>query len=160
MDVKELIVQFEEIMSAAAFAEAGAFDDARKFLRERKVLLVLTGMESDMKAAKYAINVSKRMEAVIEILYIAHNSKEKSFLEEYLRELKTIGIDYQVTMGKGDVKEEVRRFIEKMNYKDIRLIVIDSEDIGTRAEDGQKAELNELNNLQCPVVLVSGQAGM
>ncbi len=55
MDVKELVAQFEEIMSAAAFAEAGAFDDARKFLRERKVLLVLTGMESDMKAANSSL---------------------------------------------------------------------------------------------------------
>ena len=58
MHIKKLVQQFEEIMSSAAFAEAGEPDTAIKILHERrKVLLVLTGEETDMKAAQYALNI-------------------------------------------------------------------------------------------------------
>ena len=44
MHIKSLVKQFEEIMSSAAFAEAGEIGSAIRILHERhKVLLVLTG---------------------------------------------------------------------------------------------------------------------
>jgi hypothetical protein len=56
------IKQCEEIMSSVAFAEAGEIDSAIEILHERhKVLLVLTGEETDMKAARYALNICKRI---------------------------------------------------------------------------------------------------
>ena len=157
MHIKELMKQFEKIMSAAAFAEAGEFETARKMLDERKkVLLVLTGRETDMKAARYAVNTSKRIGAGIEILYLAQDSEEKSFLEEYLKELKAKGIAYQVTQCERSLKEEITRFIEK--EKDIEFVVIDSEEVGARTAKDQKAALHEWERLRCPVVLVSDLA--
>jgi hypothetical protein len=154
MHIKELMKRFEEIMSSAAFAEAGEFETAKRMLYERhKVLLVLTGMETDMKAAKYAFNTSKRMGARIEILYLAQNGEEKSFLEKYLRELKAKGIEYQITQCEGSLKEEINRFIEK--EKDIQFVVIDSEDVGMRSAKDQKTALDDWHRLKCPVVLVS-----
>jgi len=154
MHIKELMKQFEKIMSAAAFAEAGEFETARKMLHERKkVLLVLTGRETDMKAARYAVNTSKRIGAGIEILYLARNSEEKSFLEEYLKELKQKGIAYQVTQCEESLKEEITRFIEK--EKDIEFVVIDSDELGIRSAKDKKAALHEWERLRCPVVLVS-----
>lgn len=149
--------QFEQIMSAAAFAEAGEFETAKKILYERKkVLLVLTGRETDMKAARYAVNTSKRIGAGIEILYLAKDSQEKSFLEEYLKELKTKGIAYQVTQCESSLKEEIARFIEK--EKDIEFVVIDSDELGVCSAKDKKAALHEWERLRCPVVLVSGLA--
>ena len=154
MHIKELMKQFEKIMSAAAFAEAGEFETARRMLHERKrVLLVLTGREADMKAAKFAVNTSKRIGAGIEILYLASNTEEKSFLEAYLKELKTKGIAYHVTQCDNSLKEEVRRFIEK--EKDIEFVVIDSDELGVRSAKGRKIALHEWERLRCPVVLVS-----
>jgi len=157
MHIKELVKQFEEIMSAAAFAEAAEADTAIKlFHGRRKVLLVLTGEETDMKAARYAINTSRRIGAGIEILYLAQNSSEQSRLEAYLQELRIKGIEYQVTQCKKSLKEEVMKFIEK--EKDIQFVVIDSEDLGVCPAKSHKASLEDWESLGCPIVLVSGLA--
>ncbi len=155
MHIKELVRQFEEIMSAAAFAEAGEADTARSILEvRRKILLVLTGEEADMKAARYALNTSKRIRAGIEILYLAKDESEKAFLEEYLQELRSRGIANHVTRCERSLKEEVMRFIEQ--EKDIQFVVIDSDDLRMCSEKDQKASLEEWEKLRCPVVLVSG----
>jgi predicted nucleotide-binding protein (sugar kinase/HSP70/actin superfamily) len=155
MHIKSLVKQFEEIMSSVAFAEAGEVGSAIKILHERhKVLLVLTGEETDMKAAKYALNICKRIRIGIEILYITKNNDEIPFLEEYLKELKTKGIEYQVRRVKESMKEEIIRFIEK--EKNIQFVVIDSQDLGIDSATDKPETVKKWERLTCPLVLVSG----
>ncbi len=155
MYIKELVRQFGEIMSAAAFAEAGEPDTALKVLHGRKkILLVLTGAETDMKAARYALNTSKRIRAEIEILYLAKDSQEKTSLEASLKELQAKGIEYQVTECKESLKEAITLFIEK--EKGIQFVVVDSHDLAIASEREAKKTLEEWERLRCPVVLVSG----
>lgn len=154
MHIKELVKQFEEIMSAAAFAEAGETDTAINILHERrKVLLVLTGVETDMKAARYALNICKRIKIGIEILYITRNNDEISFLEEYLKELKTKGIEYKVRRCKESMKKEIIRFIEK--EKGIQFVVIDSQDLEINSKGDKPETLKKWERINCPLVLVS-----
>jgi hypothetical protein len=149
------VKQFEEIMSSVAFAEAGEVGSAIKILHERhKVLLVLTGEETDMKAARYALNICKRIGVGIEILYITKNSDEIPFLEEYLNELKTKGIEYKVGRCKESMKEEIIRFLEK--EKGIQFVVIDSQDVGIDCVSDKPETLKKWERLTCPLVLVSG----
>ena len=89
-----------------------------------------------MKAARYALNMCKRIRVGIEILYIAKNNDDIRFLEEYLKELKTKGIEYQVTRCEESLKEEIIGFIEK--EKDIQFVVIDSDEIGVRSVEDKK----------------------
>jgi hypothetical protein len=155
MKIKEIIKQFEEIMSSAAFAEAGETDTAIKILNERrKVLLVLTGEETDMKAARYALNICKRIRVGIEILYITKNNDEIPFLEAYLKELQTKGIEYQVRRYKESMKEEIIKFLEK--EKGIQFVVIDSHDLEIDSESDKPGVLKKWERLNCPLVLVSG----
>jgi len=154
MHIKKLVQQFEEIMSSAAFAEAGEPDTAIKILHERrKVLLVLTGEETDMKAANYALNICKRIGVGIEILYITKNNDDIPFLEEYLKELQTKGIEYQVIRCKETMKEEIVRFIEK--EKGIQFVVIDSQDLMKNSGKDKPETLKKWDRLDCPLVLVS-----
>ena len=154
MHIKELVRRFEEIMSSAAFAEAGEVDTALKILHaRRKVLLVLTGEETDMKAARYALNICKRIGIGIEILYITKRNDDITFLEQYLQELQTKGIEYQVIPCKETMKEEIIRFIEK--EKGIQFVVIDSQDLVNDARRNKPETLKKWERLNCPLVLVS-----
>jgi len=155
MHIKSLVKQFEEIMSSVDFAEAGEVDSAIKILHERhKVLLVLTGEETDMKAARYALNICRRIRVGIEILYITKKDDEIPFLKKYLKELKTKGIEYQVRRYKESMKKEIIRFIEK--EKGIQFVVIDSDDIGIDSVSDKPETLKKWERLNCPLVLVSG----
>jgi hypothetical protein len=157
MHIKSFMKQFEEVMSSVAFAEAGEVGSAMRILHERhKVLLVLTGEETDMKAATYALNICKRIGVGIEILYITKNNYEIPFLEEYLKEIKTKGIEYHVRQCKESMKEEIIRFIEK--EKGIQLVVIDSQDLSIDSEDEKPEILQKWERLGCPLVLVSNVA--
>ena len=101
MHLKKLFEQFEEIMSAS-FMEEGEFETAKRMFNERhKVLLVLAGKESDTNALRYALNISKRIGAGIEILYLTKDSSKNPLLERYLEQLKSRGIGYRISPCEG-----------------------------------------------------------
>jgi methionine synthase II (cobalamin-independent) len=155
MHIKEFVKQLEEIMSAAAFAEAGESETALTILHGRKkVLLVLTGEETDMKAAKYALNLCSRIKVGMEILYITKGNGGKTSLHDYLKELQVKGIEHEVTECENSLKESIMRFIQK--EKGIQFVVIDSHDLGIDSEREAKKTLKEWEKMECPLVLVSG----
>jgi len=123
MHLKKLFEQFEEIMSAS-FMEEGEFETAKRMFNERhKVLLVLAGKESDTNALRYALNISKRIGAGIEILYLTKDSSKNPLLERYLEQLKSRGIGYRISPCEGSVKEEVVKYIDSEEKADIRFVV-------------------------------------
>jgi len=155
MEIKELTQHFEDIMSAS-FIEEGRFETLKRMMNERhKVLLVLTGMEADMDAVKYALNLSRRIGAGVKILYLAKDYSETPLLEESLKELKAKGIGYQIIPREGSMKDEIIKFIAAEKESDISFVVIDSRDLGIRSVKDQKADMHDWEGLQCPLVLVS-----
>jgi len=155
MEIKRLLQQFDDIMSAS-FIEEGRLETLKRMLYERhKVLLVLTGMEADMRAATYALNISKRIGAGIKVLYIARDYSEMPFLEEYLKDLKAKGIGYEITICGGSIKDAIIGFIDSEKEADIRFVVVDSRDLGIHSVKDQKADFHEWDGLRCPLVLVS-----
>ena len=106
-----------------------------------------------MKAARYALNICKRIGVGIEILYITKNKDDITSLEECLKELQTKGIEYQVIQCKETMKEEIIRFIEK--EKGIQFVVIDSQDLMNNCGSDKPETLKKWERLNCPLVLVS-----
>ncbi|MEK6652442.1 MAG: hypothetical protein AABY50_05880, partial [Nitrospirota bacterium] len=75
---------FEKLMSAITFAEEGEHEKAKEILKGRKtVLLALSDKMFDRNAFKYALNVSKRIEASLEILYVSEPGKGKENLNDF-----------------------------------------------------------------------------
>jgi hypothetical protein len=158
MGISELLEQFETMVSAA-HTEANGVESEKTFPDERhNVLLVLTGDETDMKAANYVLHITKRIRAGIKILYIAQEGTDNYFLREYLHKLKSRGIEFLVTRCGKSVKETIFKFIEEEIKNDINFVVIDSQDLGIPSVTDQKVDMKNLERLRCPLVLVSETA--
>jgi hypothetical protein len=159
MGINELLEQFETMMSAADPTEEYESETAKGFKDGRhKVLLVLTGQETDMKAGKYVLHITKRIRAGISILYISREATENHLLMEYLMKLKSKGIEFQVTRCGTSIKETIIKFIEEEIKNDINFVVIDSQDLGISSVTDQKVDMKNLERLGCPLVLVSETA--
>ena len=158
MGIDELLEQFETMISAADPIEGHESETAKRLDQRHKVLLVLTGQETDMKAGKYVLHITKRIGAGIRILYIAQEVTENSSLKEYLKKLKSKGIEFQVTRCERPIKETILKFIEEEIENDINFVVIDSQDLGIPSVTDQKVDMKNLERLGCPLVLVSETA--
>lgn len=153
--MKKWLKEFEDIMSAVTFAEAGEFETARQIAKgNQKVLLTLTGRESDRKSFKYALNICKRIDAGLEILYTSKKGEILQMLREFQEELNKEGIIYEVIQGSGCIKEAIIHHTEK--NRDIQFVVIESSDtldLDCKRDDRVLSEA--WKRLKCPLVVVS-----
>jgi hypothetical protein len=148
--------KFEEIMSAIAFAEAGEAETARRELAGKKVLLVMTGVASDRRSLKYAMNTARRVEASIEVLFLARDGTP--FPQEFKALLEGEGLDYSIERKKGCLREKLIDFIGKR--KDILFVVAESKTVLNAGCEPEEKELKGAwKRLTCPLVLVSELQG-
>lgn len=143
----------ENMFSAAAFAENGEFETARQLSRRRNVLLVLRGTVSDRASFKYALNISKRVEAGLEVLFVSPEREVRGILDSVEAEARKEGIDLKVTRKNGCLKQEVIEYTGKR--RDIQLVVVESTD-GLEDDCTEKELLRAWNKqLDCPLVIVT-----
>lgn len=155
MEIRKLVQQFENLMSTS-FIEEGRLETLKRMVNNRhKILLVLTGLEADMDAVKYSLNLSRRIGAGIKILYLTQDNSEKPHIDHALSRLKSTGISYQIALCKKTIKEEVVDFINEEKESDISFVVIDSKDLGISSLKNQKVNSLDWEKLKCPLVLVS-----
>ncbi len=154
--LKKLLKKLEDSMSAVAFAEAGEFETARSIIKERrKILLALTGKNSDTNAFRYAVNICNRIKADLEMLYVGEY--EKTRLDYYKSQLENEGIEYNVIRGKGCIKDELLRYTD--NKKEILFVVIESPDgLSINCKEEEHFIADSYKKLKCPLVVVSETA--
>jgi len=159
--IKRMMKQVEDAMAAVTFAEEGQAEAAAMlFKRERRVLLALKEGHTDTKTLRYALNASLRINAGLDILYVAAPGSESTagpLLEQFSAELKLAGVPYQVINRSGCMKQEI---IDHTNSRhDVLFVVVESPkslDADCRKKDGALTEL--WKNLRCPLVVVSDAA--
>ncbi|MGD2080774.1 MAG: universal stress protein [Nitrospirota bacterium] len=147
--------KFEDMMSAAAFAEAGEFETAQELARGRKkVLLVLTGSERDARSMKYALNTAKRTDAALEVLAASKGAQARRLLDDCVREAEGEGVDVTVAHKDGCIKEAIIDHTRKR--RDFLCVVVESTG-ALNLECSQEAKKLEgvWKKLGCPLVLVS-----
>ncbi|MFZ5907093.1 MAG: hypothetical protein ACOYVJ_06745 [Nitrospirota bacterium] len=130
----------------------GDNNEAAQTVRKKKVLLVVTGNEQERKSFLYAMNVSKRVNAGLDILCLSPEDQCERLLERHLKEMVGKGADYHIARITKSIHDEVIRYIKQSPQ--IEFVVIDSQDIeNASAKDRQV--IHEWKGLGCPLVLVS-----
>jgi hypothetical protein len=151
-NLKKLIKQFENIMTAAAFAEAGEFDTARKIVKEEKrVLLAIREGEIERKALTYALNTCKRIRADMDILYLSTtDAGENLLLKEFFSELQREGITYRLIQRNGRLREEIKKYTDL--ERSIHFVVVESLAVDRWSKEERLSKI--LEKMECPLVVV------
>jgi hypothetical protein len=151
--MKKWLKKLEDIMAAAAYAQAGEFETARNTLKKnRKILLALKGEESDAHAFRYAVNSCKRNGADLEILYTFDDSQD--LLKQFKSELKKKGVEYSIIKRKGLLEEAIQEYAGTKS--NIVFVVVESpEEINQRSKKVNINISESWKNLKCPLVVVS-----
>ena len=152
---KKMMKKIEDALAAASFAEEGQAETAKSLLREgRRVLLALKQGRVDAGTVKYAINASGRINADMDILYVASNeSSAAQELQALERELAAEKIRYRLVRRTGCMKQAVIDYTSR--EKEILFAVVESPrslDEDCSRKDRVLAELWQ--KLKCPLVVV------
>ncbi len=163
--LKKMMKQIEDVMAAATFAEEGEPEAARSLLSEgRRVLLGLKEGRIDAKTLKYALNTSKRINAQLDILFVASGSGPSGSvaasdpeLMRFQESLRAEGVPYRLIQRTGCLKQQIIEHTEK--DKEIAFAIIESPnslDMDCNKKDKTLSELWQ--KLKCPLVVVMDEA--
>jgi len=155
MKMDKLQDRFQELMSAITFAEAGEHEKAREILKERKtVLLAVSEKMFDGNALKFVLQISKRIEACIDMLYLAKSGADNPELEEFKSKAEKEGIRCRVMKKDGCMKKAILDYTEKKS--EILFVVVGSTpELEVECKAGEKSLSNAWRRLKCPLVVVS-----
>jgi hypothetical protein len=151
IDVREIMMQLENILSASAFAEVGEYETARQIIKtDQRVLLVLTGTIGDAKSLKYAENFCERMKAKLEVIC---SSGMRESVEVSLRSIHKKGIEYSVAETAGCLKQAVVDIT--LANQDIRYVVVNSySDLEVGCSGDLNTKTDVMDMVRCPLVVV------
>src|SRR5512135_1423370 len=94
--------RFDDLMSAISFAEAGEHEKARELLKGRDtVLLAVSHRVVDRNVLKYTLNLSRRIEAAIDILYLAKADEHNPQIDSFVSEASKAGIACSLSRKEG-----------------------------------------------------------
>jgi len=151
--------RFDDLMSAISFAEAGEHEKARELLKGRDtVLLAVSHRVVDRNVLKYTLNLSRRIEAAIDILYLAKADEHNPQIDNFIAEASKTGIACSLSRKEGCMKKAILDYTEKK--REILFVIVGSTpELDIECKTGEKALSEAWKRLKCPLVVVS-KSGM
>lgn len=151
--------RFDDLMSAISFAEAGEHEKAKELLKGRDtVLLAVSERMVDRHVMKYALNLSKRIEAGIDILYLTKSDAINPLLEAFMSEARKKDIDCSLVRKEGCMKKAILDYTGKK--REILFVIVGSTpELDIECKTGEKSLSEAWKRLKCPLVVVS-KSGM
>lgn len=152
---RRLSDRFDDLMSAISFAEAGEHDKARECLKGRDTILLATSERAlDRNAMKYALNLSMRIGAAIDVLYLSRSAERQTPLDLFMKEAAKSGVACALVRRDGCMKKAILDYTEKK--REILFVVIGSTpELDIECSAGEKALSEAWERLKCPLVVVS-----
>lgn len=143
------------MLSAASFAESGEFETAREMLDgSKKVLLVLTGRETDTKSIKYSLNTAQRTDASLEVLTTSTSQAVAELIAICEREAEAVNMPLEVVKLSGCVRDAL--FNHMKSRRDVICVVIESTESLEADCTGKSSGLEGAwERLGCPLALVA-----
>jgi hypothetical protein len=147
--------KFDDLMSAIAFAEAGDFDHAREFMKGRNsILLAISDMFFEVDVMKYALNLSKRIKANIDILYLTRVEAHLGELDEFMKAALKDDISCRLFKKEGCMKKAILDYTAKR--REIIFVVVGSTpELEIECKTGEKSLSDAWRRLHCPLVVVT-----
>ena len=143
-------------MSAISFAEAGEFAAAREMVKPRKSILVaVSDRTSHRDIFSYALNISKRLRADIDVLYLSGAADEKkAYLNEFALSAEKEGARCTIIAKNGCMKKAILDYTGKK--KAILFVVVGSEpELDSKFKADRKSLSSAWARLKCPLVVVT-----
>ncbi len=146
---------FDNLMSAITFCEAGEHATARELMKRRKtVLLAVSDKMFDGNALKYALNISDRIGAHLEILYVTECGTEAVGIKAFLSAVEKVGFRFSLVKKEGCVKKEILDYTDKRS--DIQFVIIGSDhELDVECKTADRPLIDVWKRLKCPLVVVS-----
>ena len=147
--------RFDDLMSAITFAEAGEHEKARELLKGRDtILLAISERAIDRSVLKYALNLSKRIHAAIDVLYLTKSGERHVLLDAFMSETAKARVDCTLVRRDGCMKKAILDYTEKR--REILFVVIGSTpELDMECKTGEKSLSEAWKRLKCPLVVVS-----
>jgi hypothetical protein len=145
----------EGLFPAASFTGTGGTGNTQAMVSKgKKVLLVLTGNVSDSKSFSYALNVAKRIEANVEVLYFSGRRPSDEALGHFRYLTQRSDVPFDVSQVSGCMKTRILEYTTKRS--DIQFVVAESiEVLNDDCQQEGRSLRGALRKLKCPLVLVS-----
>ncbi len=151
--------RFDDLMSAISFAEAGEHEKAKELLKGRDtVLIAVSERVVDRHVLKYALNLSKRIQAGVDILYLTKSDAVHPLLEAFMSEARKKDIDCSLVKKEGCMKKAILDYTGKK--KEILFVVVGSTpELDIECKTAEKSLSEAWKRLKCPLVVVT-KSGM
>jgi K+-sensing histidine kinase KdpD len=160
-----LFKRFEDAMAATAYTDAGEFKAARDVIREginarKKVLVGTDKQEIDLNFITYALKLSQRVEAGLEIFHLVRKSmkrggKENAKVTATPKQLQDMlgdmGIVYHPVEATEPLEKELISHVSQR--RDVMMVVLGSGSFPWKKGNRKKQLAETSGKLHCPLVI-------